>query len=79
MRDILDQDFQEWWKHPVTEALMEVLQDEYDVLAHNLACGGMAGDPTERIYMGYVHAIRNMMDKENLRESIVVDSENEED
>lgn len=78
MRDILPEEFSEWWQSPVTEALMETLNLEYEVLVHGLATGAYINDPKERMFMGYVNAIRNMMDKDNLRESIVVDEEESE-
>lgn len=79
MEQVSSSDFNEWLQHPVTKAYFEVLEAEQLALSYGLAQGAYADDPNERIYMGYVRAIREAINPENVKEELVFNSEEEED
>lgn len=70
-------DFNDWLQSEVTKAYFEVLEAEQLALAYGLAQGAYKDDPNERIYMGYVRAIREAINPENVREELVFDKEDE--
>lgn len=75
---VSSEDFSEWLQHPVTRAYFEVLEAEQLALSYGLAQGAYADDPQERIFMGYVRAIREAINPDNIKEELVFDGEKNE-
>jgi len=63
--------FNEWLQNPTTQSILQVLQEEESELAFALSQGNFISDEKERIYMGYVHALRTILDTEQLKQEIV--------
>jgi hypothetical protein len=68
-------EFDDWLQHPITKEYFEELKAEEQAMSYGLSQGAYSDDPNERLFMGYVRAIREAINPENIRESIVEDSE----
>ncbi len=77
MPEVSSEEFQSWLQSDVTKAVFRELQEEQEALAHGLSQGTYRGDPNESIYMGYVRAIREVINPDNLRENLVKENEYE--
>lgn len=77
MAEISSSEYNEWLQSDVTKAVFEELRREEEALSTPLSQGAYADDPNERLYMGYVRAIRAVIDPENLREGIVMEESDE--
>ena len=74
---VSNSDLNEWLQHPITKKFLEVLAEEAETLAYPLAQGTYSGNPEERLWMGYVRALREAINPENIRSELVFDSEEE--
>lgn len=72
---VSNQEFNDWLMHPVTRAYFDELADEEQALSWGLSQGAYLNDPNEKLYMGYVRALREAINPENIRENIVEDNE----
>lgn len=75
MEKVALSEFNDWLNSPVTKAAFEVISEEAERVAHGLSQGAYVDDPQERIYMGYVRALREVVTPDNLQEEIVYDDE----
>lgn len=75
MAVISEEEFNDWLQHPVTKYYFEELKEEEEALAYGLAQGAYRDDPNESIFMGYVRALREAVNPENIRQSLVEGSE----
>jgi len=75
MERISKEEFNDWCQHPVTEKVFEVLDEEQSALSQGLSQGAYMDDPKERLYMGYVRAIREVINKDNLMSELVEDED----